>query len=64
MHTIREITRLPTMLAGLIAPRIRLGLVSASSRLRLGYASTTLNYYKVIAILLGLQTGYTNNNSK
>ena len=30
MHTIREITRLATMLAGLIAPRIRLGFVSAS----------------------------------
>ena len=30
MHTIREITRLVTMLAGLIVPRIRLGLVSAS----------------------------------
>ena len=30
MHTIREITRLATMLVGLIAPRNRLGLVSAS----------------------------------
>ena len=30
MHTIREITRLVTMLAGLIAPRLRLGFVSAS----------------------------------
>ena len=30
MHTIREITRLATMLARLIAPRIRLGFVSAS----------------------------------
>ena len=30
MHTIREITRLATMLAGLIAPRIRLGYTLAS----------------------------------
>ena len=30
MHTIREITRLAIMLAGLIAPRIPLGLVLAS----------------------------------
>ena len=29
MHTIREITRLATMLAGLIAPQLRLGFVSA-----------------------------------
>ena len=31
MHTIREITRLATMLAGLIAPQLYLGFVSASS---------------------------------
>ena len=41
MHTIREITSLATMLAGLIAPQLRLGFVSASSHLRLTYASTT-----------------------
>ena len=29
------------MLAGLIAPRLRLGFASATSRLRLTYASTT-----------------------
>ena len=40
MHTIRDIARLATMLAGLIAPRIRLGFVSALPQLRLGYAST------------------------
>ena len=39
--TIREIARLTTMLAGLIAPRLRLGFASATSRLRLTYASTT-----------------------
>ena len=39
MHTIREITRLATMLAGLIAPRLRLGFASATSQLRLDYAS-------------------------
>ena len=41
MHTIREITRLATMLAGLIAPRLCLSYVSATPRLRLTYASTT-----------------------
>ena len=41
MHTIRDIARLATMLAGLIAPRIRLGFVSTSSRLCLDYASPT-----------------------
>ena len=41
MHTIREFTRLANILAGLIAPRIRLGLVLASSRLCLSYTSTT-----------------------
>ena len=41
MHTIREITRLATMLAGQIAPRLRLGFVSALPQLRLSYASTT-----------------------
>ena len=41
MHTIREIARLATMLAGLIAPRLRLGFVSAMSRLYLDYASPT-----------------------
>ena len=41
MHAIREIMRLATMLAGLIAPRLRLGIVSALSRLRLGFASAT-----------------------
>ena len=41
MHTIREITRLATMLAGLTAPQLRLGFVSALPQLRLGYASTT-----------------------
>ena len=34
MHTIREITRLTTMLTGLITPRLCLGFVSALSRLR------------------------------
>ena len=38
MHTIREITRLATMLAGLIAPQLRLGFASATSRLHLDYA--------------------------
>ena len=37
MHAIREITRLATMLAGLIAPRLRLGFVSPTPRLRLGF---------------------------
>ena len=37
MHRIREITRLATMLAGLIARRIRLGFASATSRLRIDY---------------------------
>ena len=41
VHTIREITRLATMLAGLIAPQLCLGFVSALPQLRLGYASTT-----------------------
>ena len=41
MHTIRDIARLATMLAGLIAPRNRLGFVSALPQLRIGYASTT-----------------------
>ena len=40
MHTIREITRLATMLAGLIAPRLRLGFVSATSRPRLDTLTT------------------------
>ena len=39
MHTIREITRLATMFAGLIAPQLRLDFVSASSRLCLSYVS-------------------------
>ena len=39
MHTIREIARLATMLAGLIAPRLRLGFVSALSQLCLGFDS-------------------------
>ena len=43
MHTIREITRLATMLAGLIAPRIRLGFVSTSSRLCLSYALASIS---------------------
>ena len=33
-HTIRDIARLATMLAGLIAPRIRLGFVSTTPWLR------------------------------
>ena len=41
MHTIRVIPRLATMLAGLIALRIRLDLVWALPQLCLGYASTT-----------------------
>ena len=41
MHTILEIARLAKMLAGLIAPQLRLGFVSASSRLRIGYSATT-----------------------
>ena len=41
MHTIREITRLATMLAGLIAHQLRLGFVSATPRLCIGYTSTT-----------------------
>ena len=39
MHTIRVITRLATMLAGLIAPWLRLSFVSALSRLCLGFVS-------------------------
>ena len=41
MHTIRDITRLATMFAGLIAPRLRLGFASATSRLCFTYDSTT-----------------------
>ena len=40
MYTIRDIVRLATMLAGLIAPQICLGFISSSSRLCLSYAST------------------------
>ena len=43
MHKIREITRLATMLAGLIAPRIRLGLVSTTPHLRLDYALASIS---------------------
>ena len=43
MHTIREITRLATMLAGLIAPWIRLGFVSALPQLRLDYALASIS---------------------
>ena len=43
MHTIREITRLAAMLAGLIAPRLRLGFVSASFDLRLDYALASIS---------------------
>ena len=43
MHTIREIARLATMLAGLIAPRIRLGFVSTSSRLCFSYALASIS---------------------
>ena len=39
MHTIRVITRLTTMPAGLIAHQLRLGFVSAFPQLRLDYAS-------------------------
>ena len=41
MHTIREIARLATMLAGLIVPQLRLCFVSALPQLRLDYASAT-----------------------
>ena len=41
MHTIRVIPRLATMLAGLIAPRLRLDYASATPRLRVTYASIT-----------------------
>ena len=41
MNTIREITRLATMLAGMIAPRLRLSFAPATFRLRLDYASTS-----------------------
>ena len=41
MHTIREIMSLATIAAGLIAPRLRLGFVSAFPQLRLDYASLT-----------------------
>ena len=41
MHTIREITKIATMLAGLIAPRFRVCFVSASSQLCLSYVSAT-----------------------
>ena len=48
MYTIREITRLATILAGLIAPRLCPSFVLALPQLRLGYALTTphlrLNY--------------------
>ena len=43
MHTIRDIVRLATMLAGLIAPRIRLGFTSLTSRLRLDYALASIS---------------------
>ena len=45
MHTIREITRLATMLAGLITPWLGLGFVSATRRLRIGYTSTTTHLH-------------------
>ena len=45
MHTIREITRLATMLEGLIAPWLRLGFVSASSWLCLSYVTATHRLY-------------------
>ena len=45
MHTIREITRLATMLARLIASRLCLGFVSALPQLRLGFASATSRLY-------------------
>ena len=45
MHTIREIARFAKMLAGLIAPRLRLGLVSALPLLRLA-----LIYYYVTLV--------------
>ena len=69
-HTIRDIARLATMLAGLIAPRIRLGFISISSRLcldfvlalpqlLLGFASATsrlcLSY---VSALPQLRLGY------
>ena len=41
MHTIREITGLATILAGLIAPQLRLSFASATFQLRIGYTSTT-----------------------
>ena len=43
MHTIRDIARLATMLAGLIAPRLRLGFVSALPQLRLDYALASIS---------------------
>ena len=43
MHTIREITRLATMLAGLIAPQLRLGFASATPRLRHTYALASIS---------------------
>ena len=50
MHTIREITRLATMLAGLIAPRIHFGLVSALPQLRLDYALATPRMLLIYAL--------------
>ena len=43
MHTIRDIARLATMLAGLIAPRIRLGFVPTMPHLRLDYALASIS---------------------
>ena len=60
MHTIREITRLATMLAGLIAPQLRLGFVSASiscehcrsSRNNPHYAPSHVIYYFITSGIL------------
>ena len=43
MHTIRDNARLATMLAGLIAPRIRLGFVWTMPHLRLDYALASIS---------------------
>ena len=56
MHTIREITRLATMLAGRIASRIRLGFVSATPWLR---SPASIVARRAITLIVRLGTYYT-----
>ena len=56
MHTIREITRLATMLVGRIAPRIRLGFVPATPWLR---SPASIVARCAITLIVRLGTKYT-----